>query len=66
MQAIETAKADTLTAHENIDGWHVVDSQGGTWWPSDEAADEIQAASDPEQAALAMCRTQNMRGTWKA
>lgn len=59
-----TATIETLSANENVHGWHVTDAQGGTWWPSDEAAQEIQAASDPAQAALLICRTQPMRGTW--
>jgi hypothetical protein len=52
-----------------IDGggvWHVTDSCGGVWWPSDEAVDEVSDANDPASAVLEMCRTDPARGEWRA
>lgn len=56
----------TLTAQLATDGWHVVDDAGGTWWPDAEAAAEILASEDPAHAALAICASDPMRGTWHA
>lgn len=47
-------------------GWRVEDSCGGTWWPSDDAADKIDAADDPSAAVLAMCRDYPSRGEWRS
>lgn len=44
----------------------VADPDGGVWVPSDEAQSEIQAAGDPDSAAMEMCSTQPMRGSWHA
>jgi hypothetical protein len=46
--------------------WHVTDSCGGVWWPSDEAADEIYDANDPASVILEMCKTDPSRGEWRA
>ena len=43
----------------------VVDTEGGVWWPREEAAAEIEAAEDPAQAAIEMCQAAPMRGVWK-
>lgn len=43
----------------------VRDSEGGVWWPSEEALDEIRASSDPEVTAIRICTQEPMRGTWK-
>lgn len=55
-----------LSASFSASGWRVEDSCGSVWWPSDDAADEIEAAPDPAAAALAMCRDYPSRGTWNA
>ena len=54
-----------IEATETADGWKVTDSEGGIWWPSDEAAEEIESAEDPKAAALRICEAEPMRGTWK-
>ena len=43
----------------------VIDNEGGTWTPDDEAAAEIQSAADPQAAAIEMCRSTPMRGRWQ-
>ena len=43
----------------------VVDTEGGVWWPSEDAAAEIEAAEAPAQAAVEMCQAAPMRGVWK-
>lgn len=56
----------TLQA-DYTDGTYVVrDTDGGVWWPSDEALAEIQAADDPEAKAVEICDQQPMRGHWSA
>ena len=40
----------------------VLDSDGGRWWPSADAQAEIAAASNPEAAAVEMCKTSPDRG----
>ena len=54
----------TMTAYEYSQGWSVEDSDGGIWWPSDEAKAEIEQSDDPESAAEIMCRTEPTRGEW--
>ena len=56
-----------MTLHTEImDGRIVVvDTEGGVWWPSKEAAAEIEAAEDPAQAAVEMSQAAPMRGVWK-
>ena len=44
---------------------YVTDSEGGVWWPSEEAAAEILAAEDPEATAIRIVTTDPMRGEWK-
>ena len=51
--------AQRLTA-----GWSVVDPQGGRWWPSDEAAAEIETAEDPAATAIRICEDAPHRGKW--
>lgn len=51
---------------QHYDGQIVVqDTDGGIWWPNEEAAAEIAAADDPEEVAIEMCESVPMRGTWK-
>jgi hypothetical protein len=54
----------TLSAENNIHGWYVDDSDGGRWWPDDEAQEEIQRNDDPAARAVALCRDEPMRGEW--
>jgi hypothetical protein len=62
--ADDTFSICTLTAVRKADGWCVEDSCGGVWWPSDDAADEIQLAVCPAAAVFAMCQNSPMRGEW--
>jgi len=55
----------TLYAEVMDDHLVVVDTEGGVWWPREEAAAEIAAAEDAAQAALEMCQAAPMRGVWK-
>lgn len=55
----------TLYAEVMDDHLVVVDTEGGVWWPLEEAAVEIEAAEDPAQAAIEMCQAAPMRGVWK-
>ena len=51
---------------ELTDGkWTVRDTDGGRWWPNDAAAEEIDLADDPKQAAVAMCEAHPMTGEWR-
>jgi len=47
------------------DEFVVWDGQGGVWWPSEEAQEEIAEADNPRVAALRMCYDQPYRGVWK-
>lgn len=42
----------------------VADSDGGIWWPSEEAQAAIQAAPQPEAEAIRICEAEPMRGEW--
>jgi hypothetical protein len=67
MTTIETTTgSDTyhLSAERLTDGITVLCAEGGRWWPSDEAAAEIEAADDPAAAALAICDAEPGRGVW--
>lgn len=55
----------SLIAEMTDDTMTVRDEDGGRWWPSDEALDEINASDDPEAAALRICEKEPMRGVWK-
>jgi hypothetical protein len=61
--AIDTS---TLVADESIYGWSVEDTNGGRWWPSDEAQALIEAAADPAAEAVRMCEEQPTLGLWLA
>ena len=61
-----TSTTDTLSADTLDDTIVVRDSEGGVWWPSDEAVEEITASSAPEQTAPRICRDEPMRGEWRA
>ena len=58
-----TLKAITAWDGE-INAIGVEDTEGGVWWPDDAAQKEIQSASDPQAAAIAMCDATPMRGEW--
>ena len=55
----------TLHTERMDDHLVVVDTEGGVWLPSKDAAAEIEAAEDPAQAAIEMCQAAPMRGVWK-
>lgn len=55
-----------MKAERNVYGWHVIDPDGGTWWPGDEGKREIDGSDDPGEAALAMCLQEPMRGAWQS
>jgi hypothetical protein len=42
----------------------VIDTNGGSWWPSDEAWQQIDDADDPAAEALRICEESPMRGVW--
>ena len=42
----------------------VEDTEGGVWWPNDEAQQEIQSTGDPKSAAITMCAETPMLGEW--
>lgn len=54
----------TFKAEEINGEWTVLDTDGGRWWPSDEAAEEISASDRPDVAALRICADEPMRGEW--
>lgn len=64
MNATDTDTTPALTAELLSDGWSVTD---GTmrWWPSDDAADKIEAATDPAAEAVRICEQAPMRGQWR-
>ncbi len=52
---------------EGPDGFGIIVADhdgGGVWHPDEDAAREIRAHRDPDAAAVRMCRTQPMRGSW--
>ena len=55
-----------LEAVEGNGTYGVRATAGGVWWPSEEAAEEIEAADNPAETALRICRDQPMRGKWHA
>lgn len=57
---------DGLAATELHETMCVRDDSEQVWWPSDEAAEEIDASGDREATALRICREQPMRGEWRA
>jgi len=58
------AAAALYSAFVAPSGWHVVDPQGGVWWPGEEALEEIQASSSPEACAVSICMFRPMQGRW--
>ena len=56
---------DTLTATITEYIIRVDDEDGGAWFPSAEAEAEIRAAADPFAAAINICWSAPMRGTWR-
>lgn len=63
---MSTNDNSTLTSIELYGIICVEDTDGGVWWPSDEAIDEINAADDPGARAIEICVAEPMRGTWHA
>ena len=57
-----TAQFTTTTVHDVI---VVDDAEGGRWFPSDEAAEQIAASSDPEAEAIRLATEEPMRGEWR-
>jgi hypothetical protein len=50
-----------------IYGWRVRDTDGGIWYPSEEALEDIAAAGGvlaQQDRALVICRDEPMRGEW--
>ena len=47
-----------------IEAIGVEDTDGGVWWPNDEANAEIMASADPQATALTMCEAEPTRGEW--
>lgn len=60
---------DTLSPEQtSTGGWRVRDSQGGRWYPSDEAAIEIYKAGDLEaqmDKVFEIVTQQPERGEWQ-
>jgi hypothetical protein len=54
----------TLIAEIRHKTWTVTDTEGGVWWPNDEASAQINAADNPEAEAVRIANTEPMRGTW--
>ena len=54
----------SLSAEENLNGWHVIDFRGGVWWPNDDATAEIEASSDPAAEVVRICREAPYLGEW--
>ena len=51
---------------DKLDGTIVVrDTEGGIWWPNEEAQAEINAADNSDEAAIEICENEPMRGVWK-
>lgn len=59
-------RSANLSAENKGGVWCVVDGDGGVWWPSEEAAEEIEAADDSAAKAVEICDTDPMRGEWKS
>lgn len=55
----------TMQAEIRDGQYTVTDSDGGVWWPNEDAQKEIQDADAPEDAALALCLVHPMSGVWK-
>jgi len=59
-----TDTTNNLTIRHLTDGICVEDAEGGTWWPNEYAAAEIEDALDPEAEAIRICTEEPMRGRW--
>ena len=57
---------NALIPRHNADGWHVVDTDGGVWWPNDDAQTELERADDSAALVVAMCESAPMRGEWRS
>lgn len=42
----------------------VEDTDGGTWYPNDEAQAEIQSSQNKSDKAIEICQSEPMRGRW--
>jgi len=60
-----TDKTARLRVLDLSDGYAVEDTDGGIWWPDDDAQEEIAESRDPERSALQMAQRQPRRGIWK-
>ena len=58
-------KTDTLNGLAGQDTIVVRDTEGGIWWPNEDALAEINASDDPEVSAIEICENEPMRGVWK-
>jgi hypothetical protein len=53
-----------LKAELLSDGWTVIDTDGGRWWPDNDAEKEILEADDPAAKAVEICDIDPSRGEW--
>lgn len=49
----------------NTSGPHLFDTEGGVWWPTEEARKMIECADDPEAEAFRLER-EGGNGMWRA
>lgn len=54
----------TITAQHTDDTWTAIDEDGGRWWPSEEAEEEIEESSDPAATVVRIATEEPMRGVW--
>ena len=63
---------NALTPKHNVNGWHVVDTDGGVWWPNEDAQVELGRAEDAASfeyaaaLAVAICQDAPLRGEWRS
>ena len=57
---------NALTPRHNVDGWHVVDTDGGVWWPNEDARTELEHADDAAALAVVICQDAPTRGEWRS
>ena len=60
----EQNTTENLTASRDSEGWTVIDSDGGVWYPDYTAECEIDVADDPAAEAIRICNRNPMRGSW--
>lgn len=54
----------TIETYSGQTEYLVVDTDGGVWTPDASTQSEIQAAEDRAAVAIAICKSQPLRGTW--